>query len=79
MPVTTTKENTRSYVLTASDRCDRCGAQAYYKVELISDRGEPSQLMWCKHDFDKNKVRLVELAVEITDESDKLVQDKLRD
>ena len=36
-------------------------------------------LLFCKHDFDKNKVRLTEIAVSILDESDRLVQDKLKD
>lgn len=36
--------------LTASDRCDRCGAQA-----LVVTGHERYVLMWCGHHFTKNE------------------------
>ena len=75
MTTATATNVTKQYVLTALDRCDRCGAQAWYKIEMSNT----FDLLFCKHDFDKNKVRLTEIAVSILDESDRLVQDKLKD
>jgi hypothetical protein len=45
MSTTKTKEEK---VLTANDRCDRCGAQAYVKVTGMS-----GELMFCSHDYNK--------------------------
>lgn len=57
-----------SPALTASDRCDRCGAQAYVRV-LLPTGGE---LLFCAHHARKYEPRLRELAAEIHDESDRL-------
>lgn len=40
------KEDTQVWLLDATDRCDRCGAQAYVKV--IGNTGE---LLFCAHHY----------------------------
>jgi hypothetical protein len=54
--------------LTALDRCDRCGAQAYVRTVLASG----SELLFCNHHWQQNEDRLREIAVSIHDESDRL-------
>jgi hypothetical protein len=54
--------------LTASDRCDRCGAQAYVRVTLLSG----SELMFCVHHAREHESRLREVALTIYDESRRL-------
>jgi hypothetical protein len=55
-------------VLTASDRCERCGAQAYVRVTLLSG----SELLFCAHHAREHEARLREVAVEIHDETERL-------
>lgn len=54
--------------LTAADRCDRCGAQAYVRATMESG----FDLLLCAHHFRENETRLREVAVSIYDESDRL-------
>jgi len=54
--------------LTAADRCDRCGAQAYMRVEL-STGGE---LLFCAHHGRQHADRLKQVALNIHDESERL-------
>jgi hypothetical protein len=54
--------------LTAADRCDRCGAQAYVRATMESG----FDLLLCAHHFHENETRLREVAVVIHDESDRL-------
>lgn len=54
--------------LTASDRCDRCGAQAYVRVVLASG----GELLFCAHHARRYEPQLKALAAEIQDETDKL-------
>ena len=54
--------------LTTTDRCDRCGAQAYLRVELQSG----GELLFCAHHGAKVKDKLQPTAVEWLDESSKL-------
>lgn len=60
-----------SAALTAVDRCDRCGAQAYLRVELASG----FELLFCAHHAREHGEKLREVAVTVTDETHKL-QDK---
>ncbi|GMA31464.1 DUF7455 domain-containing protein [Litorihabitans aurantiacus] len=53
--------------LTASDRCDRCGAQAYVRVTL-----ESGQLYFCAHHGRALTPAMSDIALEILDESDRL-------
>jgi hypothetical protein len=50
--------------LTASDRCDRCGAQARVRATLAS-----GELFFCSHHAKEHEARLRELALEWYDES----------
>ncbi|MEU8134993.1 DUF7455 domain-containing protein [Streptodolium elevatio] len=54
--------------LTAADRCDRCGAQAYLRVVLASG----GELLFCAHHARKFEPELRKVAVEIQDETDRL-------
>lgn len=54
--------------LTAADRCDRCGAQAYFRVVLASGL----ELLFCAHHGREYDAKLRALEAEITDESSKL-------
>ena len=51
--------------LTAADRCDRCGAQAYVKVTLNAG----GELYFCAHHARKHLPALEPLAALIQDES----------
>jgi len=57
-----------SWRLTAVDRCDRCGAQAYVRV-LLPSRLE---LLFCAHHNRKYSSALADVAVEIQDETIRL-------
>lgn len=54
--------------LSAVDRCDRCGAQAYLRVEL-SGGGE---LLFCAHHAREHGDKLREIAVNFQDETSRL-------
>ncbi|WP_460852926.1 DUF7455 domain-containing protein [Nocardioides montaniterrae] len=54
--------------LTAEDRCDRCGAQAYLRVEL----GTGGELLFCGHHAREHGDKLKEIAVAVQDETHKL-------
>lgn len=56
--------------LTAEDRCDRCGAQAYIRVEL-SGGGE---LLFCAHHGREHADKLRTVAQNIHDESERLTK-----
>ena len=58
--------------LTALDRCDRCGAQAYVRVTLASG----GELLFCAHHGKKYESNLRPIAVGIHDETAKLVATK---
>jgi len=55
--------------LTALDRCDRCGAQAYLRVGLAGG----GDLLFCAHHAREHGDKLREIAVSVHDETDKLV------
>lgn len=54
--------------LTAMDRCDRCGAQAYLRVILASG----GELMFCAHHANAHREKLTQVAARIQDETGKL-------
>jgi hypothetical protein len=56
--------------LSAVDRCDRCGAQAYLRVELAGG----GELLFCAHHAREHGDKLREIAAEIHDETGKLVE-----
>jgi len=56
--------------LTALDRCDRCGAQAYVRVILAAG----GELLFCGHHFREHEARLRPLSLDVQDETAKLVE-----
>jgi len=58
-----------AHELTASDRCDSCGAQAYIRVSIGS-----SELLFCAHHGKKYQEKLSLLATEWHDESSRLLE-----
>ena len=60
---------TPAHELTALDRCDSCGAQAYIRATLSSG----GQLLFCGHHGRENKEKLIALGATWHDESARLV------
>ncbi|HEY5516069.1 MAG TPA: hypothetical protein VIK12_07675 [Pengzhenrongella sp.] len=56
--------------LTAADRCDRCGSQAYVRIRLHSG----GELFFCAHHGRQHAPALRDRA-DIHDESDRLTED----
>jgi hypothetical protein len=54
--------------LTAEDRCDRCGAQAYLRVELASG----GELLFCAHHAREHGDKLKQIAIAVHDETHRL-------
>ena len=54
--------------LTAADRCDRCGAQAYVRVTLASG----FDLLFCAHHGKEHADKLKQVALKIQDESQRI-------
>lgn len=50
--------------LTSSDRCDRCGAQAFFRAVLAA-----GELLFCAHHGREYAARLGEVALEVQDGS----------
>ncbi len=58
------------YTLSANDRCDSCGAQAYIRVEMASG----GELFFCAHHGKKFQEKLSGVAKSWHDESAKLLE-----
>ena len=56
--------------LSAVDRCDRCGAQAYVRVELAGG----AELLFCAHHARQHEDKLRQVAITIHDESGRLAE-----
>ena len=56
--------------LTAADRCDRCGAQAYVRARLTSG----GELLFCGRHGREHLPKLQHLATQIEDETDRLLE-----
>lgn len=67
---TQTPQNTTdvTFELTALDRCDSCGAQAYVRVRL-----QTGELYFCGHHANEAKPRLEAIALEWLDETSRIV------
>ena len=61
-----------SDTLTALDRCDSCGAQAFVWVNGVS-----GDLLFCGHHFRKWEDKIRQFAFEIVDERHKLNENRL--
>lgn len=57
--------------MTAAHRCDRCGAQAYLRVVLVSG----GELLFCAHHGRKFQPELKKVAAEIQDETGRLEEE----
>ena len=57
--------------LTAADRCDACGAQAYVRA-VVND----SELLFCAHHAKKHEEKLSAIAQSWHDESARLFEDQ---
>lgn len=68
-----TTEETKVWLLDATDRCDRCQAQAYVKVI-----GEVGDLLFCAHHYNKvmdnaeGYKKMMAFMVEVIDERTRL-------
>jgi hypothetical protein len=56
--------------LTAADRCDRCGAQAYVRVT----HNGGAELLFCAHHGRVHSDALRRVATDVQDESDRLTE-----
>ena len=63
----TVEELEAAYTLTAFDRCDSCGAQAYVRATMSS-----GELFFCAHHGAEYKPKLIATAIDWHDESDRL-------
>ena len=54
--------------LSAADRCDRCGAQAYVRVTMAGG----FELLFCAHHSKEHADKLKQVALEIHDESERI-------
>jgi hypothetical protein len=55
------------HAMLATDRCDRCGAQAYVRVVLPS-----GELLFCGHHARAHADAYTDVATHVQDETDKL-------
>jgi len=58
----------QSTPLSAVDRCDRCGAQAYLRVELSAG----GELLFCAHHAREHGDKIREIAAHVHDETHRL-------
>jgi hypothetical protein len=61
---------TMTQPLTAADRCDRCGAQAYVRVLMAS-----GELLFCAHHAREHAPKFSALATHVQDESARLLEE----
>jgi len=62
------EEISPDYLLTPQDRCDACQAQAYFQVQF-----ESGELFFCLHHWSVNKDSIVDFALDVVDESARLL------
>jgi hypothetical protein len=63
-----TVTGTTTEPLTVADRCDRCGAQAYVRVQLTV-----GELLFCAHHAREHAPKFAELATFVQDETARLL------
>jgi hypothetical protein len=56
--------------LTAADRCDRCGAQAFVRVQLASG----GELLFCAHHAREHAPALEAAGASVQDETERLTE-----
>ena len=62
---------TTTETLTAADRCDRCGAQAYVRVVLAT-----GELLFCAHHAREHAAALADVALDVQDETKRLLEQR---
>ena len=68
----------KEWLLKATDRCDRCAAQAYVMV-----KGSTGDLLFCGHHYDKIMnnpdayTKMMAFMLEVVDERERLIENKL--
>jgi hypothetical protein len=68
MSTTVAEADQEFSVLEMTDRCDACGSQAYVLVLLEDEK----TLFFCGHHWHRYSKKLIELAVDIVDETAKI-------
>ncbi len=66
-----TPTDTGTTPLTAHDRCDRCGAQAYVRATLPGG----TELLFCAHHAREHAPKFTALATHVQDETDRLLSE----
>jgi hypothetical protein len=66
---TTTAPSVVDTALSAQDRCDRCGAQAYIRATLSSG----ADLLFCAHHGNAHRPSLLVAGAALHDETDRLL------
>lgn len=75
---TATDVEKKEWILTALDRCDRCGSQAYVKIS-----GSTGELMFCAHHYNKivndpnAYTKMMSFMLVVVDERERLVENRL--
>lgn len=59
--------------LTAADRCDRCGAQAYIRARLVTG----GELLFCAHHGREHLPALMDKALDVLDETERLQETRI--
>jgi hypothetical protein len=54
--------------ISAADRCDRCGAQAYVRVVLAGG----GELLFCRHHYTEHEDKLKSVAIAVDDERERI-------
>ena len=64
-------------VLTASNRCDKCSARAYVRVEvLVPDKGKDCELLFCGHHFSIHEPALLYSGARVDDQRQLLAKEE---
>jgi hypothetical protein len=54
-----------TFVLTAADRCDRCGAQAYVLLSVMVPGSGNCELLLCAHHYAQHEPQLLKSGVRV--------------
>lgn len=73
MDTTALTEEYEEITLSANDRCDACGSQAYVQVFF-----KDAYLLFCAHHYNKNETALEPVAKYVYDRRDLLVEQQNR-
>lgn len=77
--MTTKEKMAQQWLLSAMDRCDSCGSQAYVQVKGIT-----GELLFCLHHYDAimnsstGYQKMMSFMLEVIDERDRLIENRLQ-